>query len=113
VIAAKNVLESASASLSVVRGCDGSGVIFLLIAAIIAYRANVRRTLLGVIGAVALVYVVNQMRIITLFFIDVHWPSWFTPMHVYAIPTLMILLGTLYFAFWAAFQDERTTAPQN
>jgi exosortase family protein XrtM len=97
----ENRIVSAGVQLSIVRGCDGSGVAFLLIGAICAARAALRRTVLGILGALALVYVLNQLRIVALFFIDGWRPSWFTPMHVYFIPTLMILLGTLYFALWS------------
>jgi exosortase family protein XrtM len=102
VVVAGNSLISATVNLRVIRGCDGSGVIFLLVAAIIAMRTTLRRTLLGIVGVVALVYVLNQLRIVALYFILSRWPSWFTPVHVYFIPTLMILVGTIYFAAWAA-----------
>jgi exosortase family protein XrtM len=98
----QNRLQSSAAELSIVRGCDGSGVIFLLVAAMVASRAGSWRTLRGILGAVVLIYVLNQMRVITLYFVDTHRPTWFTALHVYFIPTFMILIGTLYFAFWAA-----------
>jgi len=97
----QNRLESPAARLNIVRGCDGSGVEFLLVAAIIALRARPWRTFWGIIGAVALVYVLNQLRIIALYFVDTYQSTWFTPLHVYFIPTLMILAATIYFAAWA------------
>ena len=102
VIGVQNRLESPTANLDIVRGCDGSGVVFLLIAAIVALRAPLRRSLLGVISAIALVYVLNQLRIVTLYFVQSRAPAWFTPVHVYFVPTLMILVATIYFAIWAA-----------
>jgi exosortase family protein XrtM len=113
VIGVQNSLISATAKLSVVRGCDGSGVILLLVAAIIAYRANLKATLLGSLGAIALVYALNQLRIVALYFINVHEPAWFMPVHVYFIPTLMILVGALYFAVWAAHQHGIKRSAQN
>jgi exosortase family protein XrtM len=97
-----NTLRSATVNLAIVRGCDGAGVIFLLIAAIIAVRVSLKHTLLGIAGAVAVIYVLNQLRIVTLYFVAARWPSWFTPVHIYFIPTLMILVGLLYFAVWAS-----------
>jgi exosortase family protein XrtM len=85
-----------------VRGCDGSGVILLLVAAIITVRTTIKRTLLGIVGAIALVYVLNQLRIVAIYFVVSRWRPWFTPVHVYFIPTLMILVGALYFAVWAS-----------
>jgi exosortase family protein XrtM len=102
VTALQNRLQSPSGSLDIVRGCDGSGVVFLLVAAIIAMRERLRRTLLGIIGGIALIYLLNQLRIVTLYFVHARRPEWFTAMHVYFIPTLMVLVVTIYFAAWAA-----------
>jgi exosortase family protein XrtM len=101
VTAVQNRLESPSGSLDIVRGCDGSGVVFLLVAAIIAMRDHLRHTLLGIIGGIALIYLLNQLRIVTLYFVHARWPGWFTAMHAYFIPTLMVLVATIYFAAWA------------
>jgi exosortase family protein XrtM len=97
----ENRLESGAARLNIVRGCDGSGLVFLLVAAVIAYRARFKSTVFGILGAIALVYVLNQMRIIALYFLNSHRPEWFLPMHVYFIPTLMILVSAIYFAIWS------------
>jgi exosortase family protein XrtM len=97
-----NVLNSATVKLTIVRGCDSAGVIFLLMAAVIAVRASLKRTLLGIAGAMLVIYPLNQLRIVTLYFVAAHRISWFTAVHVYFIPTLMILAGVLYFAAWAS-----------
>lgn len=101
VVAFRNCLQSAHANLMVVRGCDGAGVLFLLIAAIIACRAPGIATLRGIAGATILIYVINELRIVALFLVDVYHPAWFTPTHVYVIPLLMIGIGTFYFGTWS------------
>lgn len=100
VVGTQNRLLSATVRLNIVRGCDGAGVLFLLLAAMLAYRARLATTVLGIVGAVLLVYALNEMRVVALYFIDSHWPEWFLPMHLYFIPTLMILVGAVYFALW-------------
>ena len=102
VVGERNVLRSAGVQLNIVRGCDGAGVILLVVAAILAWRARWRPTLVGIVGAVALLYALNLARIVTLYFVDEYRPAWFTPIHVYLIPTFMVLAGTLYYACWAA-----------
>ena len=102
-----NGLTSPGVNLLIVRGCDGSGVMFLLIAAIVAYRAALTHMLLGIAGAVTLIYVLNQIRIVALFFVESHRPSWFMPIHVYLVPTLMVLCGALYFAAWTSRPARR------
>ncbi len=106
VVGVQNRLQSMHSNLNIVRGCDGSGVAFLLIAAIVAYRARIRATLLGVAGAVMLTCALNQARIVVLYFIDSYRPAWFTAVHVYFTPTLMILAAMIYFAVWTANREH-------
>jgi len=102
VIGAHNILRSSATELRVVRGCDGAGFIFLMVAALLAFRTGWRRTLFGILGAFALMYILNQLRIVTIYFLNAHRPDWFTPAHVYFIPTFMIVAGAIYFVIWSA-----------
>lgn len=95
-------LASPRAVLEIVRGCDGSGVLFLLVAAILALRAGPRHTVLGLCGALLLVYALNQLRVIGLYFVAAYRGDWFTPLHGYLVPTLFVVVSALYFAWWAA-----------
>ncbi|MGR8921321.1 MAG: exosortase family protein XrtM [Gammaproteobacteria bacterium] len=97
-----NRLESDRAILEIVRGCDGSGVIFILAAAILAFGARLRHKLVGVLLAVGLIYVLNQARVVVLYFVVVHRPEWFTPLHTFYIPTLLIVAACLFFVGWAS-----------
>lgn len=96
-----NRLSSPRAVLEIVRGCDGSGVIFLLVAAILALAAPWTHKGAGVAGAVALIYLLNQLRIIGLYFVAAYRPAWFTPLHTYWVPTLFIMIACAYFAWWS------------
>lgn len=109
--AAANQLRSAGARFNIVRGCDGAGFYFMLVAAIVAYRQRLRRTLLGILGACTIVYLVNELRIVALYFLAAHRPDYFTSAHVYFIPTLMILVSVLYFAGWSSVPLRPHAAP--
>jgi exosortase family protein XrtM len=112
-VALENQLRSARAHLSIVRGCDGAGVVFLLIAAIVAYRAAWMATLLGTAGAIGLIYLVNEMRIVALYFVQSYRPLWFMTVHVYFIPSLMILVAAIYFMWWAARCEDAPRQAQS
>lgn len=103
VVVEANRLLSGTLSLEVVRGCDGAGAAFLMMAAMLAYPAGWRRRLIGVAAAVALVWAMNQVRIVGLYFVGAHHPSWFTPIHSYVAPTLMIALAASFFTAWLAW----------
>lgn len=100
VFAKQNHLISAKANLEIVRGCDGAGVLFLLTAALIAFPSSLRRKLIGLAAGVSLVYCINLIRIVGLYFIVAYQPAWFTLIHTYIAPTLMVIMSCGYFAWW-------------
>jgi exosortase family protein XrtM len=96
-----NRLQSRSVVLEIVRGCDGAGVLFLVASAILAFPTKVKRKLLGLTLGLAFTYSLNQARIVALYFITAHKQQWFLPTHTYFFPTLIIIICSLYFLWWA------------
>lgn len=97
-------------ALEIVRGCDGSGAFFLAAAAMLAFRASLSYKLLGVAAAFALIFVLNEARVIGLYFAVAYRPAWFTPLHSYVIPTFLIAAICLLFVVWARAAGERDVA---
>jgi exosortase family protein XrtM len=92
--------------LSVLNGCEGTESIILLAAAVLAFPAPWRRKPLGLfLGAVG-VFLLNQGRIVSLFFILSHRPAWFEAMHGYIAPTFIILVGSLVFTHWLRWANK-------
>jgi exosortase family protein XrtM len=106
-----NRLVSGTTVLEVVRGCDGAGVLFLLIAAILSVRAPLARTSAGLAGAFAFVYALNQVRIVVLFFVVDGGGSFFAPLHAFVFPTAFVLLGLVYFALWTSVSGATRHGP--
>jgi len=105
VSAREGTLQSPQASLSIVRGCDGAGVAFLLTAAVLAFPAPLRRKVLGVAGALALTYLLNQLRVVGLYFIAAYRHDWFDLLHNFLIPTFIIVMCCVAFAGWASWSS--------
>ena len=95
-----NQLVSPRVVLEVVRGCDGSGVFFIVSAAMLAFQASLTRKIAGIAASLAVVYVLNELRVIVLYFALVHRPTWFMPLHTYFIPTFLIVAICLLFLVW-------------
>ena len=107
VIAAQNKLSSTKAILEIVRGCDGSGSMFLLAAAMLAFSCSLRHKLTGLIAGIILLYAINMMRIIGLYFIVAYRGEWFLPVHTFFAPTLVILVSALFFIWWVRRASPR------
>lgn len=138
-----NKISSRKAVLNIVRGCDGSGVWFMLLAAVFAFGitqnnsiaasnarfressknlanvpraimaffyANVARSLEVIIGLLLgtiVVYLVNQIRIVGLFYL-VEWDRTLFPVvHTYFAPTLIILIIAGFFLWWTQWAMQR------
>jgi exosortase family protein XrtM len=100
--AEQNLLTSARATLEIVRGCDGSGALFLLLAAIAIFPARLRAKLIGAAIGTLIIFTLNLQRIVGLYFIQAYYPQWFLPAHLYAAPTLLIIAVALWFLYWTA-----------
>jgi len=100
-VASGNRIVSARGSLSILNGCEGTETMFLLIASIIAFSAPWIEKLKGALMGILLVYVLNQGRIVALFFAARQNRYWFDLLHGYVAPTLIIVLGSLFFLWWA------------
>lgn len=111
VFARQNHLLSAKADLEIVRGCDGAGVFFLMVSAIVVFPSSLSRKMTGLILGVGLVYSLNLARVSFLYFVIAYRPGWFLLIHTYLAPALMIMLGCCYFAWWAFSSISKTCEP--
>ena len=111
VIAQQNHLISVKANLEIVRGCDGAGVLFLVISAILAFPAKLIRKLIGLLLGIILISMINLLRIIVLYFVVAYHSEWFSLIHTYLAPTLMVIVGGSYFAWWAFGSLNKTYEP--
>jgi exosortase family protein XrtM len=111
VLPQQNHLISTKADLEIVRGCDGAGVLFLVVSAILVFPSKLGRKLVGLILGIALIYVLNLLRIGVLYFAIAYYPDWFQLIHVYLAPTLMVIVACAYFAWWAFGSTDKTYEP--
>ncbi len=102
------LLRSSAASLVVVRGCDGAGILFLLAAALLAFSMPWPRKLLGVLYGIVLVYLLNLARIVGLYFVAAYARDWFVVLHTLIVPLMLIVIISLFFSWW--INDHRTAA---
>ena len=101
-----HAIISKRAKLNIVRGCDGSGVLFMLTAAILGFGANLRKTSIGLFAGILTVYAINQIRIVGLYYIVEYNRLWFPPVHTYYAPTLIIFLVAGFFLVWTRWATQ-------
>lgn len=100
--AAGHRIVSPHGSLSVLNGCEGTETLFLLLAAIAAFKAPWRHKLKGAVIGTFIIYGLNQIRIVALFFAAQQDRKWFDMLHGTIAPTLIIVLSVLFFLWWSS-----------
>jgi exosortase family protein XrtM len=89
--------------LNVLLGCEGTDVVFLLVAAFCVFAMPWRWRLGGLLLAVAVAYMLNLARIVALFYAYRHDAGLFDLLHTAGAPLLMVASAGLYFHGWLAW----------
>jgi exosortase family protein XrtM len=93
-------IAAPAGGLNVKFGCEGTDVIFMLGAAFIVFAMPWRARLLGIVVGCVWVLVLNQARILALFYAFRSDHELFELLHNTAAPLLMIVLTGLFFHLW-------------
>lgn len=102
VLANGPTLVSSRVRMNVLRGCEGTDLIFLVIAGVVAFPANWRSRLAALAGGIALAYSLNQLRILALYYTVRDARQYFELVHAYLAPTAAIAVIALFFWSWTA-----------
>ena len=95
-------------AMEVLDGCNGDDVAVLLWAAILAYPASWLQKGKGLLAGTATIYVINFLRIISLFYLGQYDMRWFEFAHLYVWESVFVLLTLTIFWIWV----RRIAAPR-
>ena len=101
----KQLLER-SGGLNIVNGCDGMETLFLLIAGFAIAPLGMRAKLVGVLAGIPVVYLLNQARILSLFYAHHYDERLFDLLHGLVTPALMVVAVTAFFYLWLRFHPR-------
>ena len=100
----ENTLSTSKYSINVVDGCNGIYATAILISGVIAFPSRLNHKLAGVLLGVAAIFVVNLIRVISLFYMGQHYPDIFEEVHVYVWQPIIILWAIFVWDFWSRHQ---------
>jgi exosortase/archaeosortase family protein len=93
-------LRAPGGGLNVLNGCEGLEALFLLVAALCVAPLPWRARMLGLALGTPFVFVVNQVRIVTLFYAARSSHALFDSLHSIVTPIAVILCVSVYFYAW-------------
>jgi exosortase H (IPTLxxWG-CTERM-specific) len=95
-----STLSSKEFSVSIARGCDAIEAMALFASALLSFPAKWKPKLIGFFAGIALLFILNLGRIISLFLTGVYFPKAFEIMHVEVWQVLFILFAIGLWIFW-------------
>jgi exosortase/archaeosortase family protein len=90
-------IKAPGGGLNILNGCEGIEVMFLLIAAFAAIRMPWRSGLLALGAGLGWVFLLNQARILALFYTFRADRGWFDILHTAVLPAALVALTAGYF----------------
>ncbi len=98
-----NGCELASPRFAVViyNGCNGLVTSLIFIAGVVAFPARARAKLIGLLGGLLAIQLVNLVRIVALFYTGVFAPRLFGQSHIFVWQSIVILSGVALWLLWA------------
>jgi len=88
-------------SVNIAHGCDAIEPSALFIAAVLAFPASLKSKLPGLLIGTVVLAIINLVRIVTLFYAGIHWPTWFEAVHVDVWQPIFIVLSLVFWIVWA------------
>jgi len=94
------IIASQKFSISIAMGCDAVEAMALFAFAVIAFPGKLTQKLIGVFSGVFILYLFNQVRIVSLFLVGIYYPKAFELMHVEVWQVLFIIFAIGLWIFW-------------
>ena len=101
-------LSTPKYSINVVDGCNGIYATAILISGVIAYPSSLRNKLYGIAYGFIAIFLVNLIRVISLFYLGLNFPDIFQEVHVYVWQPIIILWAIIVWSFWSKKTEEKT-----
>ena len=92
----------------IIGECTAYYPIAIYIAAVLAFPAPWLRRLLGVVAGVPVMLVINQVRLVSLCYINRSFPEQFETLHIVVWQSLIIFFTVLLWMLWATMFARRS-----
>ncbi len=94
------ILAAGSHAVSIQNGCNGIEAVVFLVAAILAFPATWRQRVVGLVAAIAVIQILNLVRVVTLFLLNRYKPQLFELFHLAIWQTVIGGAAIALFYVW-------------
>ena len=104
------LIRGPATRFEIVGECTAVFPAVLLVSGMLAFPTGLRAKLFGVLLMLPVVLLLNQLRLVTLWFVQRHAPDAFDLVHVYVWQPLMVVLVLVLFVVWLEWLLPRRDA---
>jgi len=94
-------LRSPRFAVTIYNGCNGLITSLIFVSAVLAFPTRAWAKVVGVVGGLLAIQLVNLVRILALFYTGVFAPEWFDESHLVIWQSIVILCGVALWMLWA------------
>jgi len=95
------VVSSPRFAVTIYNGCNGLITSLIFVSGVLAFPAKFSAKLIGVIGGLLAIQLINLVRIVSLFYIGIFLPHHFNEAHIFVWQSLVIIAGISLWIVWA------------
>jgi len=108
--AVQQTVSSQAFSVNIKQGCDAIAPMMLYLSAVVLYPISFKYKWQGLIGGIAVLFVLNIIRIVTLYLSGVYGSlAFFDFMHIEFWQVLYIILTVIVWIIWIRWANQRST----
>ena len=99
-------------SISVAKGCDGIEAMAVFVLALITFPMSWRNKIAGIIAGVLFLFLLNIVRIVSLFIVGTYYPAKVEVMHAEIWPAVFIISAVGLWGAWV-YRSTKTSLKEN
>ena len=94
------ILSSPRFSVAIYNGCNGLEAILIFASGVLAFPAAPRRKVIGLLLGFLAIQIANIVRVVSLFYVGIFRPEWFSAAHIFIWQSIIILLSVVLWLVW-------------
>jgi exosortase H (IPTLxxWG-CTERM-specific) len=105
-------LSSPRFAVTIYNGCNGLITSLIFLSGVLAFPASWKAKLIGCGGGLLAIQLINLVRIVSLYYIGVFAPRFFSQSHIFVWQSVVILAGVVLWVLWAHHLAAPSRTPQ-
>lgn len=93
-------VQSGSSGFQIITACTGVFTMAIFLSAVLAYPCRIRAKLIGIALGLPTIFLVNLVRVISLYYVSLYRPELFEKAHLLIWQSLIIFAAILVYILW-------------